>query len=211
MLFHDRHDAGRQLALALATFRQQHALVLGLPRGGVIVAYEVARFLSVPLDVFITRKIGAPGNPEYAIGAIAEKGEAQLNWHDIWALGIPADYVEKAIAQQRAGIERQTELYRGRRPLSPIENRRVILVDDGIATGFTMRASIRAVRAQQPQELIVAVPVAPRASVEELGREVDNIFCLATPEPFLAVGRFYRDFSQVTDEEVKECLPPRQE
>jgi len=206
MLFQDRQDAGKRLAQKLEEFKGTDAVVLALPRGGVVVGYEIAKELRIPLDVIITRKIGAPGNPEYAIGAIAETGEAQLNEPEIHAYGIPQSHVAAEIARQREEINRRIALYRDGRPLPDLKGRTVIVVDDGIATGFTMKTAIRAIWARQPQAVVLAVPVAPRESIVDLSDEVTRVVCLATPEPFFAVGAWYRDFTQVTDEEVRRYL-----
>lgn len=206
MLFEDRHEAGRQLARQLGSYRGKNAIVLALPRGGVVVGYEVAKALDLPLDVIITRKIGAPGNPEYAIGAVAETGDVQLNQEEIRLYGISSQYVNTEIKRQRQEIERRVQLYRGGRRLPNVRDKIVIIVDDGIATGFTMRASIRAIKAEQPEKIVLAVPVAPPDVLDEMRREVDEVVCLATPEPFFAVGAWYRHFEQTTDEEVRDYL-----
>lgn len=206
MIFEDRQEAGRQLALALADYKDSNAIVLALPRGGVVVGYEVAKALHLQLDVVITRKVGAPGNPEYAIGAVSETGDVQLNDEEIAYLGIPSSYVKEEVAQQHREIARRAQLYRGGRPLPELRGRPVIVVDDGIATGFTMLATVRALRSRQPSQLVVAVPVAPPSTVASLEAEVDKVVCLYTPEPFMAVGAWYRNFEQVTDDEVRGYL-----
>ncbi|MCL4466607.1 MAG: phosphoribosyltransferase [Chloroflexi bacterium] len=206
MIFADRREAGQRLARALPGYRGSDAVVLALPRGGVIVGCEVARTLSLPLDVIITRKVGAPGNPEYAIGAISEAGEPQLNEREIAYMGIPASYVAEEVELQRRELERRAMQYRGGRELGDISGRTVILVDDGIATGFTVLATVRALKTHRPARIVLAVPVAPPSVVETLGREVDDVVALATPEPFIAVGAWYRHFEQVSDEEVRACL-----
>lgn len=206
MLFQDRREAGQKLAKQLEMYRGKRAIVLALPRGGVVVGYEVAKALNLPLDVIITRKIGAPGNPEYAIGAVAETGDVQLNQEEIRLFGISPQYVNDEIRRQKQEIERRVQLYRGGRRLPSVRNKIVIVVDDGIATGFTMRASIRALKVEEPKKIVLAVPVAPPDVLDEMRKEVDEAVCLATPEPFFAVGAWYRHFEQTTDEEVRDYL-----
>lgn len=205
-MFRNRSEAGQRLAAALDTYRATDTVVLGLPRGGVVVAYEVAAALGVPLDVLLTRKVGAPFNPEYAIGAVSEAAEPALNHAEVAALGIPATYLESEIARQRAEIERQARLYRGGRAPLPVEGKTAIVVDDGIATGFTMFASVRALRMRGPAAIVVAVPVAPPSTAEALATEVERLICLFRPEPFFAVGSWYEDFEQVSDDTVQRLL-----
>jgi len=215
MYFRDRHEAGKLLAEQLEDLRgREDALVLGIPRGGVVVAYEVAKALGLPLDVFIARKIGAPGNPELAIGAVASDGTVVLDEHSIGLLGIPMDYIEKEIRRQKREIERRLRLYRGGREGYPLTDKTVILVDDGVATGATTLAAIRAIKASSPAEVILAVPVAPPEAIARLKREANRVICLHTPSPFWAVGAFYLDFAQTSDEEVSALLRemmPREE
>jgi putative phosphoribosyl transferase len=206
MRFENRKEAGKMLAQALAEYRGTRAIVVALPRGGVVVGYEVARQLQLPLDVLVTRKIGAPDNPEYAIGAIAEVGEVQLNQEEIVLYRIPRDYLEREIQRQKLEIQRRVQLYRGGRPLPSLADKIVIVVDDGIATGYTMRASIRALKTARPAKIVLAVPVAPADVLDEMGQEVDDVVCLSTPEPFFAVGIWYRNFEQTSDEEVRDYL-----
>jgi predicted phosphoribosyltransferase len=207
MLFRDRADAGRQLASRLRHYvGRDDVLVLGLPRGGIPVAYEVARALGAPLDVFVVRKLGVPGQEELAMGAIATGGVRVVNRDVVDALYIPPDVLDRAAAAESLELERRERSYRGDRPEPRVAGKTVILVDDGLATGSTMRAAVAALRAQDPARIVVAVPVAAPSTCEELRREVDEMVCLATPEPFMAVGRFYQDFSQTTDEEVRERL-----
>jgi putative phosphoribosyl transferase len=209
MLFRDRADAGRKLAARLRPYAgRDDVLVLGLPRGGIPIAYEVARALGAPLDVFVVRKLGVPGQEELAMGAIATGGVRVVNRDVVDALHIPPDVLDRVAAQELRELERRERSYRGDRPEPHVAGKTVILVDDGLATGSTMRAAVAALRAQDPARVMVAVPVAAPSTCEELRREVDDIVCLATPEPFLAVGRFYDDFSQTTDEEVRELLAP---
>ncbi len=206
MRFANRTDAGRRLAARLASYAGSHPLVLAVPRGGVVVGYEVARALAAPLDVIIPRKLGAPFNEELAIGAVTETGEPLLDRSAIARLGVERDYVEREIARQREEIRRRTERYRAGHPAPDPAGRPVIVVDDGVATGFTITAALRAVRARGPSRLVLAVPVAPPETLVRLEREVDHLVCLAAPEPFFAVGQFYEVFDQTTDEEVVHLL-----
>jgi putative phosphoribosyl transferase len=207
MLFRDRADAGRQLLSGLGAYQgRPDLLVLGLPRGGIPVAYEVARGLGAPLDVFVVRKLGVPGQEELAMGAIATGGVRVVNRDVVDALHIPPDVLDRAAVEETRELERRERSYRGERPEPQVAGRTVILVDDGLATGSTMRAAVAALRQQGPSRVIVAVPVAAPSTCAELRREVEDIVCLETPEPFMAVGRFYHDFSQTTDDEVRERL-----
>jgi putative phosphoribosyl transferase len=206
-LFRDRSEAGRQLAARLAHYVDRpDVLVLALPRGGVPVGYEVARALHVPMDVFIVRKLGVPGHEELAMGAVASGGVRVLNDQVVKGLGIP-DYVIDAVASwEQQELERRERLYRGQRPPPDVRGKTVILVDDGLATGSTMLAAVRALRQLGPARIVVAVPVASRDTCDLLKTEVDEVVCAVTPEPFYAVGLWYRNFSQTTDEEVRELL-----
>jgi putative phosphoribosyl transferase len=207
MLFRDRADAGRQLGSRLEAYAgRPDVLVLALPRGGVPVAYEVARALHAPLDVFLVRKLGLPGHQELAMGAIATGGVRVLNEDVVRALDIPDDVIETVAAEEREELERRERIYRGDRPAPDVRGRTVILVDDGLATGSTMRAAVAALRQQQPARIIVAVPVGAAETCAELNGEADEAVCLRTPEPFYAVGLWYEDFSQTTDEEVRDLL-----
>jgi len=207
MLFRDRADAGRHLLSRLGAYQgRSDVVVLGLPRGGIPVGYEVARGLGAPLDVFVVRKLGVPGQEELAMGAIATGGVRVVNRDVVDALHIAPDVLDRAAAQELRELERRQRSYRGDRPEPQVEGRTVILVDDGLATGSTMRAAVQALRQQRPARIVVAVPVAAFATCEELRREVEDVVCFATPEPFMAVGRFYDDFSQTTDEEVHDLL-----
>lgn len=203
MIFTDRREAGSRLAAALEHLRDQGPVVLAVPRGGVVVGREVARHLGVLLEVIVPRKLRAPYNPELAIGAVAEGGEPVLD--DI-ARGVGAAYLEQETGAQRAEIARRVRVYRGGRPLPVLEGRTVIVVDDGIATGATLIAALRAVRAAAPAHLVAAVPVAPPESVARLAQEADEVVCLVAPETFYAVGQFYADFTQVEDAEVVALL-----
>ncbi|HWA88750.1 MAG TPA: phosphoribosyltransferase family protein [Rhizomicrobium sp.] len=202
--FRDRRDAGRRLAAALAEYRQRDCLVLALPRGGVPVADEVARALAAPLDLLLVRKIGAPGHPEFAVGAVVDGGAPIVvrNKEGMRALDVDEGAFQAVCAHELKEIERRRRLYlRGSRPLDP-KGHVVIVIDDGIATGATVRAALQAVRKRDPEKLILAVPVAPREALTELRGEADEIVCLAMPRPFGAVGYFYDDFRQVSDAEV---------
>jgi predicted phosphoribosyltransferase len=205
--FRDRSDAGRHLAGALASYAgRPDLLVLALPRGGVPVGYEVARALHAPLDVMLVRKLGVPGHEELAMGAIASGGVRVISDDVVRALGITDRVLAAAAAHEEHELKRRERAYRGTRPPADISGRTVILVDDGLATGSTMRAAIIALKAQNPRQLVVAVPVAASETCESLRDEVDEVVCAFTPEPFLAVGQWYQDFSQSTDEEVRELL-----
>jgi predicted phosphoribosyltransferase len=181
-------------------------VVLALPRGGVPVGAEVARHLAAPLDVMVVRKLGVPGHRELAMGALASGGVRVLNEDLLMELGIPEWVIEEAVAREAPELERRERAYRGGRPPLEVEGRTVILVDDGVATGASMRAAVAALRQRGPKRLVVAVPVAAEAIREGLAREVDEMVCVRTPEPFLAVGLWYEDFSETTDEEVRAAL-----
>lgn len=207
MFFTDRRDAGRRLAIKLASQRsKKHILVLALPRGGVPVGYEIARSLNAYLDCFIVRKIGAPGNPELAIGAIATGGIRILNEPLIKELDIPRNLIDKVTQYEAVELERRETLFRRGREFLRIENKTIILVDDGLATGASMTAAVLAIKNQRPKHLIVAVPVASPETLREIGKRVDETTCLQTPEPFWSVGSWYADFTQTTDQEVKFLL-----
>jgi putative phosphoribosyl transferase len=205
--FADRVEAGRLLADQLGVYAgRADIIVLALPRGGVPIAYQISTRLRVPLDIFLVRKLGAPGQPELAMGAIATGGARVLNDDVIRYLGVSSEVIEAVARAEQVELERREQAYRGDRPSPDLHGRIVILVDDGLATGSSMRAAIAAVRTQQPARIVVAVPVAARETCEELKREVDEIICLRTPEPFSAVGLWYDDFSQTSDEEVRDLL-----
>ena len=206
VLFRDRADAGRRLAARLVGYRDEGPVVLSLPRGGRPVGLEISRALDAPLDVFIARKLGAPGQPELGIGAVAQGGALVLNERIVRALGIPEDYLEQAAAEELAEVERRLSLLRGERPEPEIRGRTAILVDDGLATGVTARAAIRALEERKPRRLVLAVPVCAPQTADLLHSEVDNLVCLEYPPDFVAVGLWYEDFEQVTDEEVIELL-----
>lgn len=207
-IFRNRLEAGRELAERLLTYRPESPVVLALPRGGVLVGYEVADALDAPLDIIVVRKLGAPDQPELGIGAVVDgdNPEGILNQELVQALGVSDEYLKREVARQIEEIRRREQRYRGGRPRVPVEGRTAIVVDDGIATGATVRAALRALRRGRPARLVLAVPVAPPDTVESMRTEVDDLVCLATPEPFIAVGRYYEDFSQPTDEEVVDLL-----
>jgi putative phosphoribosyl transferase len=207
MIFQDRTDAGKILANRLTAYKNRSdVVVLGLPRGGVPVAYEVAQALNVPLDVFIVRKLGAIGHEELAIGAIASGGVRVLNEDIIRSMKVTPKELEKVTRQEHAELKRREKAYRGDQPPPQMRGCTVILVDDGLATGATMRAAVRAVRLGEPAHIVVAVPTAVRETCEDLAREADEVVCATMPEPFYGVGMWYRDFSQTTDEEVRQLL-----
>lgn len=208
MTFRDRADAGRRLAKALASYKDRQAVVLALPRGGVPVAAEVAATLDAPLDLILVRKIGVPSQPELAMGAVVD-GVAPIvvrNEEVIELSGTTAEEFDAACARELAEIERRRQLYIGERARAEVAGQVVIVIDDGIATGATTRAALRAIRIRKPKELVLAVPVAPPDTITQLRGEVDALICLETPDPFMAIGYFYRDFRQVSDEEVVATL-----
>jgi len=206
-MFLNREEAGRLLAERLADLKgAPDVVVLGVPRGGVLVAAEIARALAAPLDVYITRKLGAPGNPELAIGAVAEDGTLVLDPETITMLNVSEAYLERERQRQQEEIRRRAARYRGGRPPLSLAQKRVILVDDGVATGKTLEATIQALRHQPVQALILAVPVGPPSTIARLRPLVDRLEVLETPELFWAVGMFYEDFHQVSDAEVEACL-----
>ncbi len=207
MRYRDRRDAGQRLAERLLDYRDRpDVVVLGLPRGGVVVADEVARRLHAPLDVFVVRKLGAPGQEELAMGAIASGGVRVLNPTVVELLGIPPAVIEEVTERERRELERRERLYRGARPPVPVEGRTVLLVDDGIATGATMRAAVAALRKLNPARIVVAAPAAAPQACEALAADADEVVCGFTPEPFYSVGLWYDDFSQNSDEEIRELL-----
>jgi len=207
MIFRDRRDAGRQLAARLRRYADRSdALVLALPRGGVPVAYEVAKELNAPLDVFLVRKLGVPGYEELAMGAIASGGVRVLNEDIVNYLRISDEVIDAVAAREQRELERRARAYRGDRPPPDVKDRVVILIDDGLATGSTMRAAASSLRLQEPGRIVVAVPVSSRETCDEFRGEVDEIVCAVTPEHFQGVGLWYEDFSQTSDEEVRELL-----
>jgi len=207
MYFSDRTDAGLKLAEELHAYRENSdVVVLGIPRGGVVPAYEVARELFCPLDITIARKIGAPSNPEYAIAAVGEDGNVVVNPDINDYKNQYKSYISEEKERQLEEIAHRLVKFRSGKKAMELKNKIVIIVDDGIATGSTMVAAVRAVKSQNPQKVVVAVPVGAKESVEELEQEADEVICLAVPQMFAAVGQFYTDFPQVEDEEVVEIL-----
>ena len=205
--FRNRTDAGRQLAEKLAAYANRpDVLVLALPRGGVPVAFELARAFGAPLDVFLVRKLGVPGYEELAMGAVATGGVRVLNDEIVRGLGISEREIDAVVARELRELSRRDRLYRGDRPPSDVAGRTVILVDDGLATGATMRAAVQALRQQQPGRIVAAVPTASPDTCQVLKAEADDVICAITPEPFFAVGHWYDDFTQTTDDEVRELL-----
>ncbi|MGZ4198520.1 MAG: phosphoribosyltransferase, partial [Solirubrobacteraceae bacterium] len=214
--FADRHSAGRELAKRLGSLATEEPVVLGLTRGGVPVAYEVAKALRAPLDVLVVRKIGAPGNPEYGIGAISEGDIRVLNPEAVRHLLVGVEELEAAVARARAEVDARVQRYRAGRPPLEVTGRTAIVVDDGLATGGTARAALRAVRAQNPRRLVLAVPVGAPESVESLREEADEVVCLLEPELMWAVGLWYEHFEPTSDAEIAQLLaggsadpPPR--
>ncbi len=205
--FPDRRAAGRDLAERLRKYAgRSDVVVLALPRGGVPIAYEVAEALGAPLDLFLVRKLGTPGHRELAMGAIASGGVRVLNDEVVRWYGIPPSVIDAVARQEQQELERREEVYREGRPPAPLEGRVVILVDDGLATGSTMRAAVRAVKAQRPSRVVVAVPVGARETCADLGHITDEVICARMPEPFSAVGQGYVYFNQTTDDEVRQLL-----
>jgi predicted phosphoribosyltransferase len=206
-MFRDRKDAGIRLTERLRQYADQEGvLVLALPRGGVTVGLEIATALHAPLDVLIVRKVGFPWQPELAAGAVSETGTIVLNQSLIATGNVSKEYLDAEVARQREELDRRVGLYRGGRPIAALAGKTVLLVDDGIATGATVKAAVQTLRKEGIRKLVVAVPVAPPTSAAELTAMADEFVCLATPEDFMAVGSFYRDFTQVTDEEVVAML-----
>lgn len=207
MLFQDRADAGRQLAARLTHYADRpDVIVLALPRGGVPVGYEIARALHAALDLFLVRKLGVPGHEELAMGAIASGGVRVLNDEVVGALDIPPEVIDIVAGDERVELERREQAYRGDRPPPDVRGKVVILVDDGLATGSTMRAAVAALRRMGPEEVVVAVPVGAPATCDEFRTIADDVVCARTPEPFHAVGLWYEDFAQTTDDEVHALL-----
>lgn len=207
MTFKNRQDAGQQLAKKLSKYAdKKDVIIIGLPRGGVVTAAEVAKELKAPLDIVVPRKIGAPGNPEFAIGAITEDGEGIINQETVDFYNIPQDYIDETVAKEKLEAQRRLKLYRGDRPPLDLEGKTVILIDDGIATGSTMRAAVASSRAKKAGKVVVAVPVTAADSKALIEGECDEFVCVDVPGYFGAVGSFYEEFSQTEDEGVVEIL-----
>lgn len=208
-MFRDRTEAGQKLAAELRGLGLRNPVVLALPRGGVPVAAEIARALKAPLDLLIVRKVGAPGNPELAVAAMVDGDppDLVLNRGIVEAYGLDDAGLRMLTDRERPELERQRHVYRAGRPPIPVADRTVILVDDGAATGTTMKVAIRALKRRSPRGIVIALPVAPPATLEELGREADKVVCLSQPARFLALGYHYRDFPQLTDDEMIAMLP----
>lgn len=206
MVFENRLEAGKKLGAELYLYRQENPFILALPRGGVPIAYEIAKILQAPLDVLVVRKIGLSSNREFGIGAIAE-GDVQIVDDDtLRTIGVDEEELKDTLKLEKKELQRRVEIYRGHRPLPDLTGRTVILVDDGMATGMTARAAIESVKKLHPQKIILAMPVCAFDIVENLRSMVNGVICLATPYEFIAVGAWYRDFSQVSDREVVDLL-----
>lgn len=207
LIFQNRTEAGLRLAEKLAIYRHRpDALILALPRGGVPVAFEIAQKLNLPLDICLVRKLGVPGRKELAMGAIASGGVRVINQEVVDWLKISPDIIENVAREEQRELERRDRAYRGNQPVPLIKNQTIILVDDGIATGSTIKAAIATLKQQQPQAIIVAVPVAPEIVCQELATEVEQVICLSIPEPLHSISLWYEDFSQTTDDEVRYLL-----
>lgn len=206
LIFANRQDAGQKLAAKLLDYRDKQPVVLGIPRGGVVVAAEVAKELNAPLDVIIPRKVGAPGNRELAVGAVAPDGTAIYDKRALSMIGLHITDLQDEVTRQVIEIERRTKSYRGNREPLSLQGKAVIVVDDGIATGLTAKAALQSVRKQKPESLVLAVPVTTMEAAAQLQKGIDKLVCLLVPEAFYAVGQFYKDFSQTTDEEVAAAL-----
>ncbi len=206
MNFVDRHDAGRRLAKRLGGYRDENPIVLGLPRGGVVVAYEIARALRAPLDVLVTRKLGVPHNPEFGFGAIGPGGVRVIDESTVRMVGLSEAQIEEVVAAESKELERRLRHYRGERPMPDLREKTAIVVDDGLATGGTARAAVRALRELEARAIVLAVPVSPPDTAKSLRAEVDKFVCLDTPQAFMAVGQWYLNFDQTSDKEVVELL-----
>lgn len=206
MPFKNRAEAGKRLAAALSKFKGGEVVVLGIPRGGVVVANEVAKVLVAPLDVVVTRKIEAPGEPEYALGAVTQEGDVIMDRQAAEALGATPEYLDDQIRKKREEVKERMQRLRGDSPYPRLEGKVVVIVDDGIATGSSVGAAVMSVKKMKPKEIVVAVPVAPKDAVDTLSEDGTKVVCLETPGQFLAIGEFYGDFGQVEDLDVKRIL-----
>ncbi|MDE1852348.1 MAG: phosphoribosyltransferase [Thaumarchaeota archaeon] len=206
MLFRNRVEAGRKLAGVLSQLKGQDVVVLGIPRGGVVVANEVAKALGAPLDVVVTKKIEAPGEPEYALGAVTQEGDVMMDRQAAESLGASSSYLDEQIRMKREEVRERMQRLRGDMPYPQLDGKVVVIVDDGIATGSSVSAAVMSVKKRRPKEVVVAVPVAPADAVQSLSEDGTKVVCLETPGPFLAIGEFYGDFEQVEDLEVKRIL-----
>jgi predicted phosphoribosyltransferase len=204
--FRDREEAGKEVARALAEFRGKNVLVLGMPRGGVVVAKEVSEALGAPLDIVVTRKIGAPGEPEFALGAVTQEGDVIVDSRAVESVGATSEYLREEARKKKSEVLERMRSLRGDMSYPSLEGRTIIIVDDGMATGNSMKAAVQSVRKRGPKEVIVAVPVAPREAVAELSRDGTRVVCLERPHFFFAIGEFYKDFEQVEDSEVRQLL-----
>jgi putative phosphoribosyl transferase len=205
-LFHDRVDAGRKLGASLSSMKGKDVVVLGIPRGGVVVANEVSKALGAPLDIIVTRKIEAPGEPEYALGAVTQEGDVIIDRQAAEALGATKEYIDSQITKKRSEVSERTKKFRGDVPFPQLEGKVVLVVDDGIATGSSVGAAVMSVKKRGPKEVVVAVPVAPAGATETLEQDGNRVVCLQTPASFLAIGEFYENFDQVGDDEVKRII-----
>jgi putative phosphoribosyl transferase len=206
-MFRDRSDAGVQLAERLKGYKdREDVIVLALPRGGVVTGHEIARYLNAPLDIIIVRKIGFPGQPEFGIGAVSETGTVFLDQRIVSTYGVTKQYIEEEINRQKEEISRRVKLYRKGGSIRKLDGKVIILVDDGVATGATMKAAIVALRKEKINKVVVAIPVAPPETADEIKKMADEFICIETPPDFMAVGSYYRDFTQITDEEVVRLL-----
>ncbi|AJC49469.1 phosphoribosyltransferase [Allofrancisella guangzhouensis] len=206
-LFKSRADAGQRLAEKLTTYKgKENVLVLALPRGGVPVAFEIANTLQIPMTVFLVRKLGVPGHEEFAMGAISEEDICILDHSLIQQLNIPKEQIHRVLQKEKQELERRLDKYRQNKKLPPLKDKIIILVDDGIATGNTLKAAVQALKTLKPKKIVLAAPVASSDSIQKLSLLVDEIICLATPEPFYGVGQWYRNFQQTTDVEVLRLL-----
>jgi predicted phosphoribosyltransferase len=210
-LFRDRKEAGKRLAAELKRFSEKKIMVLAIPRGGVVVGYEIAKVLNAPLDIVVPRKLRAPNQPELAIGAITEDGTVILEKQIVNSLNVSNDYIRMESQRQKSEIERRLRAYKGEEEIADLTGYHIILVDDGIATGSTMKAAVASVRKRGAKSIILSIPVASSRALNILEREVDEIVCLYTPQIFFAIGQFYQEFEQTSDEEVKELLEKNRE